>query len=69
MAKSTTSGRWGARYGKRIREEFAAAERKSKAKYMCPSCSRKAVRREAAGVWACNHCSKKFASTAYEFKG
>ena len=68
MAKSMTSGRFGARYGKRIREEFTAAEKKSKAKYQCPACSRKAIRREAAGVWACSHCDKKFASTAYEFK-
>jgi large subunit ribosomal protein L37Ae len=67
--KSMTSGRWGARYGKRIREEFVAAEKKSGAKYLCPSCSRKKVRREAAGVWKCSHCSTKFASTAYEFRG
>ncbi len=66
--KSNTSARFGSRYGKRIREEFVAAEKKSKAKYLCPSCSRQKVRREAAGVWKCSHCDKKFASGAYEFK-
>lgn len=55
-------------YGKRIREAVSAAAGKSKRKYACPECSRKAVRRTAAGVWLCKKCDRKFASGAYEFR-
>ena len=65
---SLAKGKYGVRYGKRIREEFVAAEKKSHARYDCPSCSRKSIRREAAGIWKCGHCDKKFASNAYEFR-
>ena len=56
-------------YGKRIREAVALARSKTKSRYKCPSCSRKAIRRSAAGVWECKKCSKKYASGAYEFRG
>lgn len=56
-------------YGKRIRESVALIRAKTAARYMCPSCSRRAVRRSAGGVWSCRKCSRKFASGAYEFKG
>ena len=56
------------RYGKRIRKKLEKIEKKTKRKYKCPSCSRKAVRRIAAGIWECKKCKKKFASGAYEFE-
>lgn len=55
-------------YGKRIRELVNTAKRKSSTRYLCPECSRKTVRRRAAGVWECMKCGKKFASGAYEFR-
>jgi len=58
-----------ARYGKRIRENYEKAVKKSKKKYLCPACSRTAVKRLSAGVWQCRKCKTKFASGAYEFKG
>lgn len=54
-------------YGKRIREAVSEAKRKTASRYKCPSCSRVAVRRKAAGVWLCKKCGTKFASGAYEF--
>lgn len=57
-----------ANYGKRIREAVADSKRKSSSRYMCPSCSRNAVKRDASGVWKCRKCGTKFASAAYEFR-
>jgi large subunit ribosomal protein L37Ae len=68
MTRSKKFARFGSRYGKRIREEILKQEAKSKKKYKCPSCSRVAVHRKAAGIWECKKCHKKFASGAYEFK-
>ena len=62
------SGRFGSRYGKRIREEVIKAEKKVKADYKCPSCSRVSIKRLASGIWQCKKCQIKFASGAYEFK-
>ncbi|MAH42412.1 50S ribosomal protein L37ae [archaeon] len=61
------TGRFGSRYGKRIREEIKKATKTSKKKYSCPSCSRVSIRRESAGVWKCAKCGKKYASGAYKF--
>ena len=68
IMKSKVSGRFGSRYGKGIREAFLEADKKAKAKYICPFCSRKSVKRLAAGIWQCKKCAKKMASGAYEFK-
>ncbi|MFH1420707.1 MAG: 50S ribosomal protein L37ae [Candidatus Aenigmatarchaeota archaeon] len=61
------SGRFGSRYGKRIRDGMKKAIGEKKAKYACPSCSRKSVVRESAGVWVCVKCKVKYASGAYKF--
>ena len=55
-------------YGKRLRETVALVKSKTSKSYMCPSCSRKSVRRTAVGVWLCKKCGRKFASGAYEFR-
>ena len=57
------------RYGKKLRKKTQEAVRKSKKVYTCPSCSRVAVKRTAAGIWECSKCNIKFASDAYEFRG
>lgn len=61
-------GRFGSKYGKRIREDVLKANKKSKSLYKCPSCSRLAVKRVASGIWKCKKCDIKFASGSYEFK-
>ena len=57
-----------ARYGKKIREGFRKARKKSEKKYQCPKCSRLAVKRISEAVWKCKKCSAKFSSGTYEFK-
>ncbi len=61
------TGRFGSRYGKRIREDIKKTTASKKKKYICPSCSRKSINRECAGVWKCDKCGKKYASGAYKF--
>ncbi|MCD6558182.1 MAG: 50S ribosomal protein L37ae [Candidatus Aenigmarchaeota archaeon] len=69
MGKKTGSaGRFGSKYGKKIRDKIKEIDAKKKKKYKCPSCSRIAVVREASGIWICKKCGAKYASGAYEFK-
>jgi len=56
------------RGGKSVWKAVTEAERKSKTIYKCPSCSRKAVKRQASGIWTCRKCSTTFSSGAYEFR-
>ena len=63
--KIAQAGRFGVRYGKKIRESVNAVEIKQRAKQKCPFCSKLAAKRVAKGVWECKYCEKKFASGAY----
>jgi len=66
--KIGSAGRFGVRYGKKVKDLIKDIDAKSTKAYTCPSCSRKAVKRKALGIWQCKKCGKKFASGAYEFK-
>jgi large subunit ribosomal protein L37Ae len=59
------TGKFGVRYGKRIKVTYEKIERKQKQKYKCPSCKKLAVKRVSAGIWQCMRCKKKFAGGAY----
>ena len=61
--KIGTAGRFGARYGTRIRERIADIERVKK--HTCPSCFKQTIKRESAGIWFCKKCGLKFAGKAY----
>jgi len=57
--------RFGARYGRKLREKVAEIDHESRRKHVCPYCSRIAVKRVAAGIWECRKCNKKFTGRAY----
>ncbi len=57
--------RFGARYGRKIRHKIAKIENLTQAKYNCPHCGQKAVKRVSAGIWQCKKCEVKFAGKAY----
>jgi len=59
------TGRFGARYGRRVKIALKKIEEKQKQLYVCPSCKRKSLRRIAAGIWKCKRCGAKFAGGAY----
>lgn len=63
--KSKSAGRFGARYGKRIRANLVAVEQKQRIKQACPFCEKKGVKRLSKGVWHCRKCGKKFASGVF----
>jgi large subunit ribosomal protein L37Ae len=68
MAKKTTYGstkRLGSRYGKTVKDKVGKIESEQHKDHKCPYCSRVAVKREAAGIWACTKCGSKFTSKAY----
>ncbi len=67
MAKkrSNSAGRFGPRYGSRLKEKFSEVESKQKQKYKCPLCLKNKVKRVSYGIWQCNKCDTKFAGKAY----
>ena len=64
--KVGAAGRFGSRYGKKLRTNFVKVEKEKAGGWSCPSCLKKAVKREAAGVWQCKSCGYKFAGKAYK---
>ncbi len=58
-------GRYGPRYGVRIRRRVQEIDEGARRKYVCPNCQAVAVKRRASGVWACRHCGTVFAGGAY----
>lgn len=59
------SGRYGVRYGRRVKESLRKIEEKQKAKHVCPVCKKNSVVRISAGIWKCKKCNTKFAGGAY----
>lgn len=63
--KSGTAGRFGPRYGTRVRERIRSVEEKMKGYHRCPECESKKVKRVGSGIWECNRCGAKFTAKAY----
>jgi large subunit ribosomal protein L37Ae len=63
--KVGSAGRFGPRYGVRIRKQIDAVGRSKNQAYECPRCKHEAVRRVSTGVWKCRRCDLKFAGGAY----
>ena len=58
------AGRYGARYGKRVKKKIADIESRQRKKQRCPFCGG-IVKRLSKGIWKCKKCKKKFAAHAY----
>jgi len=63
--KVGSAGRFGARYGKKVREKVAEIERIEKKRHICPRCKMAYLVRESTGIWVCKKCGAKFAGPAY----
>jgi len=63
--KSKSAGRFGPRYGKRVRAKLVKVEEKQRVKQKCPLCKRLGAKRLSKGIWKCSKCNKKFASGTF----
>ncbi|MFW5911940.1 MAG: 50S ribosomal protein L37ae [Candidatus Hadarchaeota archaeon] len=64
--KVGSAGRFGARYGTRIRARVKSVEERMDGEYRCPECGASRVERKGSGIWACDRCGTKFAAKAYD---
>jgi large subunit ribosomal protein L37Ae len=58
-------GKFGPRYGEKIRKVTEEMEKIKKQKHLCPKCKMPYVKRLAKGVWYCKKCKTKFTGLAY----
>ena len=69
MARKTKkvgiTGKYGPRYGVKVRNRLKATESRAAAYHECPKCEAKKVRRTSTGIFECRHCGMVFASGAY----
>jgi len=63
--KLTSTKRFGARYGRSLKERLAKIEVEYKKRNKCPYCGKNRVKRLAIGIWFCSACNSKFAGKAY----
>ena len=63
--KVGSAGRFGPRYGKKIRAKVAEVEQRQRAKHRCPYCSKLTIKRVASGIYRCTKCQKTFTGRAY----
>ncbi len=69
MAKRTkkvgAAGKYGARYGVRVRKRLSQIDSEKSKRYSCPNCNQVSVKRVGTGIWRCNRCDTTFAGGAY----
>ncbi|MBU2616253.1 MAG: 50S ribosomal protein L37ae [Nanoarchaeota archaeon] len=65
LKKTKASGRFGAKYGKKVRSKLDAVESKQRIKQICPLCKKIGAKRVSKGIWYCAKCDKKFAAGIY----
>lgn len=59
------AGRFGSRYGKKIRVWVVESEKESKKRHTCSACMKPTVSRMTSGIWRCRRCGLKLAGKAY----
>lgn len=67
--KVGSAGRFGVRYGKKVRDIVRDVEKLQKQRHVCPRCNLPYVKREAKGIFICRKCGNKFTGQAYFPRG
>lgn len=65
-AKVGITGKYGTRYGAKLRKQVKSFEILQRTKYTCPFCGKNSVRRAAVGIWRCKACRRTMAGGAWE---
>lgn len=65
LKKTRAAGRFGCKYGRKVRGRIVNVEDKQRIKQKCPFCESNKVKRKSKGIWHCGKCEKTFASDAY----
>jgi len=65
IKKYSSVRRFGARYGRRLKERFGKIDTAQRKKQKCPYCSALKAKRLAVGIWKCGRCNAKFTGKAY----
>lgn len=63
--KVKAAGKYGVRYGLRIRRSINKIEEVQRRKYICNRCGKRSVKRIGTGIWVCKACGYKFAGGTY----
>ena len=66
-AKVGITGKYGTRYGQKLRKQAKAIEILQRAKSICPFCGKTTIKRQAVGIWKCRSCRRAIAGGAFEF--
>ena len=69
IRKLGSTKRFGPRYGRTAKHNFAKIENEQRKLHKCPYCNKEAVKRLATGIWYCKKCDAKFTGKAYTIKG
>ncbi len=59
------AGKYGVRYGVRVRKRLKDVGEHTSRRHRCPQCHHRSVRRKSTGVWHCRKCGTTFAGGAY----
>ncbi|MDG6221092.1 MAG: 50S ribosomal protein L37ae [Candidatus Thermoplasmatota archaeon] len=63
--KVGSAGRYGTRYGVKVRYRVKAIDADLAARNTCPRCQHNSVTRKKSGIWTCSRCSYTYAAAAY----
>jgi len=59
------SGRYGTRYGSRLRKRIREIDSTARIKHRCPRCRLYYVKKISNGIWQCRKCQYKYAGGAW----
>jgi len=59
------SGKYGSRYGVKLRKRMKEVEELKVKKHTCPNCRHSSVKRVSTAIWRCSKCKLVFAGGAY----